>query len=299
MKDEESITIEGKLFEKSPDEFLKRGPVVILPLFLPENKSTLPYELREKIFDALKKKKTLHYSGFAFMPNYGLDRTPRKIRLNDILEGAKLYTYAPFSEHQEPFKPSIQIRAYDSAQGAETSGATIIAKVPSRTQGSRKYKIKFFHIPIADNPQKFLISPMIKTDHVCEDKINELRYATKKDPDFVSEYRLDEHEIAAYFAIMDYYKNLPQHRADAKANIIPLQMNMTGIPTPMLCTMYDRMLHRVLIKETPEGERKTLGEAHLEALLWEGLIKEGYRNSFFFKEHGKKLKDFSWTQYLK
>ena len=311
LKENESLTLIGKMYEE-PDEneFFKRGPLLTIPIQVPEHPKLLPFEIRKQVFDRLKDKEIVHYRGFTFTPEFtpGLvvDSTPRVIRLNDILEGARLYSYAPYSKEKKAFQPSIQIVArYDSLNelqirnnlGVPKDGAEAILTVTSRTAGARKYRIHFYHIPIVNNESKFHIAPMIKTNHVCEDKDNEIKQSTKKEPDFVSEYRIDEHEIAGYFALMDFYKNINKHIPGERHNVIPLRMNMIGIPTPLICKIYDNSLHRVIIKDTPQSNARELLEADLECIMWKTLHKEGHDSCFFFKEKGMKLKDFKWTTY--
>ncbi len=302
LKENESLTLIGKLFPykfEGPDHFLKSGPLITVPTKEEHNPTLKPYEIREKVFDSLPKYR-LRYAGFTFNPHFGVDRTSRVIRLNDILEAAKMYAYAPLSEEQVPFQASIQLlEIYDSVEGVAEKGASIITKVPSRTKGKGKYTLRLDHVPVADTVEKFNIAYMLKTDHVCEDKRHDIKFPAKSRPEFISEYRMDAHEIVAYFAIIDHYISLARkekQRTGVLPQIIPIQMNLTGIPTPALCKNYDNLLHRVLLKETPDSNLTTLKEGHIEALLWEGMIKEGYKKCFF-NDTGEKIKDFKWTKY--
>jgi hypothetical protein len=311
LKENESITLVGKMYkESSESEFLKRGPAVIVPVRDPKNPNLLPFEIRRKVFNELKDKKILHYSGFVFtpeyLPGYVVDMTPRRVRLNSILEAARIYAYAPYRKEPKPFIPSIQIierldtiseNQIKKIVGVVKDGAEITEKLPSRTIGKRKYEIKYFHVPVYNDENKFHIAPMIKTNHRCTDKDKETKHSTAKEPDFVSEYRLCEHEIAGYFALADFYKNINKLIPGERHNIIPLRMNMIGIPTPLISKVYDNSLHRVLIKDTPDSDARVPIEADLECILWEGPVKLDYDACFFFQEKGMKLKDFPWTQY--
>jgi hypothetical protein len=298
LKNNESLTLVGRLFpEKFPtsDDFLKNGQVVNVPTKDKHHPLMKPYELREQTFDSLPKN-LFSYAGFVFIPHFGVDKTPRRVRLNDILEAARIYSYAPYSETPKLFIPSIQLKIYDAVNGVFEIGASVNAQVPSRTKGRRKYKMSIDHIPIVDNSKKFNIAYMTKTDHVCEDKTYDLKFPSSNRPGYISEYRMDEHEIAVQYAIIAHYLNL-EVDGKKKPNLIPLDMNLFGIPTIKFSRSYDNMLHRVLLKENPESNPITLNEGHMEPLLWEGLIKEGYRKCFFKSKEGK-VEEFEWTKYV-
>jgi hypothetical protein len=304
LKDGESLTLIGNIFPydfkfNEPNYFLKNGPVVTVPTKNIQNPLMLPFKVREETFDSLPKHR-LRYAGFVFIPHFGVDKTPRLIRLNDILEAAKMYAYAPLSDEQIIFKSSAQIpEIYDSVDGVAEIGASFAVKIPSRTKGKGRYEMSVDHVPITDNAQKFEIAYMQKTNHVCKDKSHYKKFPTKSRPRFISEYVIDAHEIAASFAIIAHYTELAREQekeTGIRPKIIPLEMNLTGIPTEMFCRVYDNLIHRTLIKPTATADPITPREGHLEALLWEGMIKEGYRKCFF-KENEGSLKDFKWTTY--
>lgn len=296
LKDDESVTLVGRLFAETPNEFLKRGPVLEVPVFLPENPDAQPWQIRQKIFDDVKNQDVMYFRGFTYTPMAGVDFTPRIIRLNELLEGARLYAYAPIKPAN--FRPSTQIKnVHDKKPDGKGAGLTVV--LPSETKGARKYEIEVAHIPLINDGTKYDIAQMTKTEHKCSKKKRDEKYRTRKEPELIAEYVPCMHEFAALYAMMDFYKNRQFYEQNGKRNIIPITMNMTGIPSKLMLKAYDNMLHRVLIKERPDIRPHILHGAELAALPWEGIRKEGYEKTLYLHGLETKLGNFEWTTYKK
>lgn len=211
-----------------------------------------------------------------------------------------MIAYAPVSNEKILFKPTTEItEIYASLSNTEEKGASIIAKVPSRTRKKPKYTIRGDHIPVNDGKEKYSTAYMFRTDHVCEDKRHYLRFPKKKSSRPQEEYLIDAHEAFFYLATISYFINLAREEkkeTGKRPKIIPLEMNIIGIPTNMMCEAYDTLINRTLIKLSPDSKPITPREGHLEALIWEGVIKEGYRKCFFREWEGS-LNNFKWTTY--
>ncbi|MBT6774143.1 hypothetical protein HOA91_02120 [Candidatus Woesearchaeota archaeon] len=238
-----------------------------------------PVQLREEAFDNLR---SPIKGGYSFKPFVGNDKRTRRISLVECLEGTKLYCYVN-PENLDSITPSITVKPYDDAVRVEREGAEVIVKVPSRMKKASRYEFKVSSVTVADTKNKWGTAYNISTDHDCQSKRFNIRYACDWDKESSKVFNFCAHEVAAYLAIVDHYWT-------EKKNVIPLQMSQFAIPSKETVDYYNKLCKNCLIQEDGEKAR-TLNHAEKEILLW-GLVKKfGHDNTFFAKD---KVRDYKF-----
>jgi len=318
-KDETSIRINGDLLLVHPKTYKKQGETLIItPHSSSNGKPLRPFELRrEAIADWLdlsmkylfedgnphSVNELVPFSNFAYQKKDGT--LTGKIFPLHIAKAAKIYSYAQWSQNKVP---RIDVKAYDmlgekfidlsdSKARASQNGAQLVVFVPSRTQRNPRYKIKFSSIPVIDDENKHLIAYNLASTHICEDKL----YGNIAHPPPKTKYincLLDYHDIAGTFGIFDYYLNPLDRGSIEPSNNVPLEMNLTGIPTESFARDLDTLLHRTVILHKGEKHEKKLNDAEMNYILSAILIFTGHDLNLFAepsKESGKKIKDYTWT----
>jgi len=271
---------------KSARKFMKHGPEVkprrIYNLEQAVREIRTPVQLREEAFNKIKNS---FYCGYTFMPT-GKDQRKRKVSLVECLEGARISAYA----HQVP-GTEIKIKPYDDAKRVRQDGAEIIVDVPSRETKQPRVKFKLTSVPIIDSPEKYLISLGIGSNHSCRSKRFNIRYRFSDDKEGSGIVNICAHEIAGYFAIIDYYIN-------NKKNLVPLQMSQFAIPSQETVDFYLKLGNNVLVKDqilkTKDKLRKP-NRAEKEIALWSFVKKLGYDRTFYSKgSRDGNLVDYNW-----
>jgi hypothetical protein len=238
-----------------------------------------PVQLREEAFNDLR---TPFKCGYSFKPFLGNDKKTRRVSLVECLEGTKLYCYV-HQENSNSITPSITVKPYDDAVRVDREGAEILVKVPSRMKKAPRYEFKVSSVTVADTKNKWANAYNISTDHDCQSKRFNIRYAYDWDKESSKVFNFCAHEVAAYLAIVDYYWT-------EKKNVIPLQMSQFAIPNKETVDYYNKLSKNCLIQENGEKTRK-LNQAEKEILLW-GLVKKlGHDNTFFAKD---KVRDYNF-----
>ncbi|MFA6073205.1 MAG: hypothetical protein WC758_03765 [Candidatus Woesearchaeota archaeon] len=308
----ESIRIKGDLLNMHPKTYKKDGETLIISQHNSSNGSPLrPFELRkDAIQEWLEQESKQHdkdhiipFSNFAYKKIDG--SLTDKLSPLHIVKAAKIYSYAQWNlDHV----PRIDVKAYDmrgeqfiqlldSHERVSKSGAQLILFVPSRTQRSARYKMRFSSIPVIDDKNKYEIAYNISSTHICEEKLyGDIAFPRPKTNH--TNCLLDSHEIAGTFAIIDYYMNPHLRNSNDKPNLVPLEMNLTGIPTESFARDLDTLLHRTTILRTYETKEKKLNDAEMNYLLSAILIFTGHDLNLYAspnKESGKKIKEYNWT----
>lgn len=287
LGENEAGIIEARLIPeefKNSRKFMKQEQDVKIQRFysleaMVNNRKT-PVQLREIAFNKIKPQS---YSCYSFKPFTGNDTRTRRVSLVECLEGIHLYCYA--SQPGTGFnKPSIEIKPYHDAKRVEKDGAEIKVKVSSRTKKQPKYEFKFSSVPVIDSREKWTIAYNILTDHNCGSKRFNIRYTFLTDKESSRVFNFCSHEIAAYLAIVDYYKN-------KEKNIIPLQMSQFAIPTQEAVDFYVKLCNNCLIKAPKSKLPRKLNRAEKEILLWGLVYKLGHDRTFYATE---KVRDYKW-----
>lgn len=285
LRDDEYLVIKTNLipeeFYEEPRKFMKHGNTVDIPRYRSleealEYKKT-PVQLRQIPFDKLSKKRV--YCGYTFKPFMGTDRRTRKVSLVECLKGTKLYMYAYRDD-----LTSIDVKPYDDAKRIKKEGAEIIVSVPSRTEKKSRYEFKFSSVPVEDGELKWGVAYNILTNHSCKSKTFNIKYGWVDQKESSREFNFCAHEVAGYFAIIDYYWN-------KEKNIIPLQMSQFAIATQLTVDYYNKLNKNCLIQTPDDKKPRRLIMREDEILLW-NLVKRLKHDKTCYAR--KKVKDYNW-----
>ena len=284
LSDDEYLIIKDNLipeeFYESPGKFMKHGHVVEVPRYRTlENAIKIgktPVQLREIAFNGVINKAC---SGYTFKPFVGTDKRTRKVSLTECLKGLKLYSYA--NQEGSTF---IDVKPYDDARKVENEGAEVIVGIPSRREKHDRYKFKFSSVPVSDNKLKFGIAYNISSNHACESKTFKIKYGWANEKESSKEFNFCAHEIAGYFAIIDYYLN-------KEKNLIPLQMSQFAIGTQLTVDYYNKLNKNCLIQTPDEKRPRRLIIREDEVLLWNLVKKLKHDKTFYARE---KIKGYNW-----
>lgn len=287
LNNDEYLIIKSNLipeeFYEEPRKFMKHGHVVQIPRYRTlENAIKIgktPVQLREIAFNGIMNKVC---SGYTFKPFIGTDKRTRKVSLTECLKGLKLYSYA----NKEG--TSIDVKPYDDARKVESEGAEVIVEVPSRREKHDRHKFKFSSVPVSDNSFKWGVAYNVSTNHACESKTFKIKYGWADEKESSREFNFCAHEIAGYFAIIDYYLN-------KEKNLIPLQMSQFAIGTQLAVDYYNKLNKNCLI-QTPDDKRpRRLIVREDEVLLW-NLVKRLKHDKTFYsiKSRDGNARDYIW-----
>lgn len=285
-KEEALIIKRGLIPEKysSPRKFMKHAETVKLKRYthLKEaiNAKTMPMQLRREAFDRIG---TAYHSAYSFKPFMGVDQKTRKISLVECLEGAKLYNYIT-RLGEGAIEELINIKPYDDAKKVAYEGAEIVVQIPSRTEKESQHQFKFSSVPVVDSKYKWAIANSILTDHNCGSKRFNIRYRYFEEKESSRIFNFCAHEIAAYFAISDYYYN-------RKRNKIPHQMSQMAIPNQFTADYYGKLEKNCLIRASEEDKPRKLVMAEKEILLWALVERFKHEGTFLAKT---KVRDYKW-----
>jgi hypothetical protein len=318
--DGKSFRINGDILPVHQNTYKKYWETMIIPQRNhPDGTPMMPYELRRLAFDEwleikLNKAKSnitkledlVPFSSFAYTLPSGFGTT-KKTYYIDIAKAAKLYKYASWGLNNFP---RIDVNAYylqkdkfvklrNLKERVAKEGAQFLMNTPST---SKRFRYGVYEpdlvtsIPVVEE-NKHNIAFYIDSSHNCWDKT--IRCLTF--PDMNQERIKDHfcfHDIADMFAIIDYFLNPQERGSNEPPNTIPLQMNLTGIPTESFARNLDTLEHRAVILPTGKTKERRLNDAEINYILSGIVLLTGHDMNLFAepnKELGRKLKEYNWT----
>ena len=232
LDEDKALIIETRLIPNNfPNsrKFLKHGqevkPTRVYTLEEVAKERFVPVQLREQAFNDINKKA---YCGYSFMPFVGKDRRKRKVTLTECIEGARIFAYA------HNIGTGIEFKSYEDSRRAESEGAEIPVRVPSRRKKLSKYDFNLTSVPVIDSQNKFAVAQSIgSSGHDCKRKQYDFRYKYEDDKESSKVFNFCAHEIAAYFEIINHYKNKLK-------TLVPLDMGQFAISTIKTVNYYKR-----------------------------------------------------------
>jgi len=230
-------------------KFMKHGPELKIrrlhSLADAEKEERLPVELRREAFGSLANRA---YPGYSTKPFLRPDKRTRRFSLGENCAGTQLYCYASH------FNEEIVIKPYDDAKRSGREGAKIAAKIPSRTLGKDPYEFMVYSVPIEDGPEKLALAWHVWTTHSCRKKQWNIRYNFEDAKEDSEQISLCSHEVAAYLAIMEYYK-------DEQSNALPADMNPFAVPSQQDVDFYKKLCNQCLIIRMDQKAAKDIETA--------------------------------------
>ncbi len=271
-------------------KFWKHGETFELGNYRPFGRS--PRDLFQEAVTNSQTSFNTYMGGYSFRPQLGPDKVPRRVPFVELLEAArilaygKIYPEAAVAVHGE----------YIHAARAATEGGSFLVSTPSRTKKHDRYRFKISGIPIQfSKPFVYLIPYNFTSKELgVESKIfRELRFNKAESSESSQSYYVQAHEIAAAYTIAEMQSK--------KGNTIPLRFLVFPTVSQSAVDLYTTLLNRTLLQVQEEGKihHKHLSQAHMEAVMWRLVRRQGYAEGFDDSalQEGR-VYDYNWKPHV-
>jgi len=254
----------------TPAKFLKHGDTYKLSN-RPFGKT--PYQLlREAVDDRQTAFNTL-MAGYSFVPRMGSDRVPRRVPFVELLEAARIMAYG----HEYPGAGPKVLGEYINSAKVKTEGGSFLVSTPSRSKKDHRHRFTITSIPIYFwKPHVHLIpysfaSPDLE---VKSKMFRELRFTFENSPEPSQINYVQAHAIAAAYAVTELQLK--------KKNHTPHRFLVFPVVSQQAVDLYSTLLNRTLlqVQEKEKTELKHLTQAHMEAIMWRLVRRQGYEAGF-------------------
>ncbi len=270
----------------NPAKFLKHGDTFELRTARPFGK--VPRTLfRESVTNRQLSFNT-YMSGYSFVPCLGPDRVPRRVPFVELLEAARILAYG----HEYPGAAPKVLGEYINSAKVKTEGGSFLVSTPSRSKKDHRYKFTLTGIPIYFwKPHIHLIpysfaSPDLE---VKSKMFRELRFTFENSPEPSKINYVQAHAIAAAYTVTELQLK--------KKNPTPHRFLVFPIVSQQAVNLYTTLLNRTLLQDQKEekSEQEHLAQAHMEAIMWRLVRREGYEAGFDNKalEEGR-VHTYNW-----
>ena len=274
LQPQQYAVIPEKLFDTNLNDFAKfwkHGETFQLGNYRPFGKS--PRDLFQEAVTNPQTSFNTYMGGYSFRPRLGLDKVPRRVPFVELLEAARILAYgniypdAAVTIHGE----------YIHAARTATEGGSFIVSTPSRTRKHDRYRFKISGIPVQfSKPFVYLIPYSFTSKELgVESKIfRELRFNKAESSESSQTYYVQAHEIAAAYTIAETQSK--------KGNTVPLRFLVFPTVSQSAVDLYTALLNRTLLQVQEDGKihHKHLSQAHMEAVMWRLVRRQGYVKGF-------------------
>ena len=273
-------------------KFKKHGPEVKPRRFRSIDECVrLRLSPRQRLKDAFDNVRKGYQKGYSFNPLDGNDKRKRVVPLVEVLEGARLFTYA------HNFPTSIDVEAdYTDAARVARDGGSFLVSVPSRRKKVRRYKLMLKGVPVTGHTPYRVVTPYRfrsqsldeNQEHCCGAKMfSEFRFTGRHAQEGSDVYRVCAHEVAAMYEVA-------YRMAKHEKNEVPLRQMIFPLPTKRIAEFYSKLRSQVLL-ESEDGSLRRLNKAHMEVFLWNLVASTNYDATFNpnFQRDGY-LENYTW-----
>ncbi|MDD5332004.1 MAG: hypothetical protein PHE43_04285 [Candidatus Nanoarchaeia archaeon] len=139
----------AKVNYKSLKKFKSHGPEIRLIKF--SNQSEITQLPKHYIEEAIKSAKSETYSGYSFYPVAWSDKRKRKVPLDNIMQGVKIFCDTP-----RDIDPKIEL--FENNDEVLVYGGVAIVNIKSRSE-DKIYEIRLTHFPVKNNNKNRYIIP--------------------------------------------------------------------------------------------------------------------------------------------
>ncbi len=211
--------------------------------------------------------------GYSFKPLTGPDRVPRRVPFVELLEAARILAYG-----KEFPGADVKVEGeYTGAARVRTEGGSFVVSTPSRSRKHDRYRFIISSIPMHyAEPFVYLIPYSFASKELgAESKaFRELRFASADSAESSPMYYAQAHEIAAAYAVAEVKLE--------KKNPIPHRFLVFPTVSQQAVDLYMKLMNKTLL-QVQEGEitrQKHLTQAHMEAIMWNLVQRQGYSAGF-------------------
>ena len=237
----------------------KHGDLIALsqPLTREEAYKTkeIPLAIRNRDLNKLRsiKEEEINFIGYSFYPVQGRDRRKRIVPFVWLPEGRRTFSYA------ENFANGIEINDFPDAKRVSREGATIICRVPSRTEKKQRYELRLKNVPVEGVTERRAIPWGIKTEYDGpgpEHSLFNIRYTWELSPEGSDAITFYPHDIAAYIAVAgDYWK---------RHNLTPMEMNPFALISKKEYEFDKKLSNNVLVFDPSLISKTKFRKLHLD-----------------------------------
>ncbi|MEM4330594.1 MAG: hypothetical protein QW273_01135 [Candidatus Pacearchaeota archaeon] len=232
--------------------------------------SYIPLHGRMKSFEELHKlglkEEEINILGLKWHPINGMERVPRLVPFDSVLEAVKIYNYSV------NIGTGIEINAkYINSKIVREEGAQILFKVPSRSIKREKYSLKLLHVPIIDSKEAISVVLRMKPEFNIREPerdfyLHNLRYSfVGSDSERVV---FGPHSIAAYlYLIRESWEGFDK--------TVPLKMNPFPLPSKRLFDFYEKINNNLLIYDPTKKSLRKLYIDEKSILIGRAIHREG------------------------
>jgi hypothetical protein len=280
--------------------------------------SDIPLDLRATSFENLSSmnQADINYVGYSFRPVFGRDRGKRVVPFVNLVEGARIFTYA---ENNSQFrqrdkhsgkmrdKRGVKVDAYPDARRVLKEGASVVVSVPSRSPKKPKYTFGLSHVPYVSNPPmdgknyglsvSLALGPSLiasddgfidgRTEHTKYD----IRYTANESLEGSPLVRFAPQDVAGYLGVVK--KQLSEDH-----NITGLTFNPFALPSQHQADFYGKLNNNVLIFDPSLSSKDKLRKLHLaeKSILLSRAIGHFGHDDFAYWDPVRDgiYKDFKW-----
>src|SRR3989344_4993321 len=248
----------------------------------------IPLQIREKDFAKLQemREEEINCLGYFWYPVQGNDRRKRVVLFPSITDGVQIFSYA------ENFAGGIEVKGYEDARRVKREGASVVCRIPSRTEKKPRYKEKLVHVPVVGTDERRAVIWSLRADREVSPEqmtYQEIRYTWELEPEGSDVFTFSPQDIAAYLAIS-------AHALRKDKNWTPMEMNPFALPSKKAYDFAKLLNNNIVIYDpTLQGKQK-LRHLHLpeRAILQVRLIRViGHDAAAYWDwDRDGKLKDY-------
>ncbi len=254
-----------------PQKFFKHGETIWLPNRSPFWKT--PVALLREAIEHPQTRLVPYLSGFSFKPLSRVDKKIRRVPLVELLEAARILAYGK----EYPGADVTVDHEYATSLRVSQEGGSFIVSTPSRTKKHPRYRFKISSIPVdaRDNFVHTIPYGFVSRELGVESKaFRELRFTFRGSYESSQFNYIQAHEIAAAYAIAETELK-KDNDASARFLLFP-------IVSQQAVDLYQKLLNRTILQvtEKDKSQEKHLTQAHMEAILWSFVRRQGYEAGF-------------------
>jgi len=249
----------------------------------------IPLAVRMRDFAKLQgmREEEINFVGYSWRPVVG-EKRKRIVPFVFLLQAEQLFAYSEGVG-------GIEVKSYDDARRVTKEGATVVCKVPSRTEKHGRYLVTLQHVPVDNGTGKRAAVWGLKHKFDSGEEpghttYSDIRYSWESAREGSDVVRFNPHSIAAYIAVIKHYNT--QH------NLTPLEMNPFALPSKLGADFYKRMTNNVVIFDPTLTGKQKFRKLHLDekSILFGRLIGNvGPQESVYWDPaRDGRLKDYDW-----
>ena len=273
----------------------KHGEIIALSQPLGEREAyerrEIPLAIRTRDFnDKLsgKREEEINFVGYSWRPVKGRDDRKRIVPFIVPLMAAQIFAYA------ENSALGIDVEPYADSRRVKLDGASVVCRVPSRSEKHQRYKVVLEHVPVDNGTEKravvWSLKPKFEEGEPEHDTYAGIRYTWEKGREGSDVIRFGPHGVAAYIATIKHFKQ--------RQVFTPIEMNPFILPSQLGVDFYKKLGNNLVVYDPALQGKVKFRKAHMDekSILFGRLIgvKGANEVAYWDPERDGRLKDYDW-----